>query len=240
MLSAASILLLLLIPPGIGIFAGYVTGGRLGQLTSLRFRVGWLLFLAAALQAAQYYFRAVRTLFEHDLGVPMLAIVFALVAVWLMVNVLDWPTPMQLAGAAISLGAALNGLVIMLNGRMPYSQAAARQAGLRPFLETPKNAPAGSGTVLRFLGDIIPVAPLHKIISPGDVFIVLGGSALIALAMRRTPYPRQSSRREEVNDASGDHVVTGALRGVFPRRDSPAALHDRRALRDGWMTSSRR
>lgn len=240
LLSAAGILLLLIIPPAVGVFAGYATGGRLGRLTSLRFRVGWLLFLAALLQAAQYYSRPVRTLFGRDLGVPMLAIVFVLVAVWLVVNVLDWPTPLRLAGAAISLGAALNGLVIMLNGRMPYSQAAARQVGLRPFLETPKNAPAGSGTALRLLGDIIPVAPLHKIISPGDVFIVLGGSALIAVAMRRTPYPRQSSRREEVNDASGDHAVTGALRGVLPRRDSPAALHDRRAWRDVLTTSSRR
>jgi hypothetical protein len=140
------------------------------------------------------------------------------------------------AGAAVALGAALNGLVILLNGRMPYSLAAARQAGLRLFLETPKNMPAGRGTVLRFLGDVIPVAPLHKIISLGDVFIVIGGISLIALAMRQTPNPYQFSLPEEVNDASGHHAATSALRGVLPRRHSRAALHDRRALRDGRVT----
>jgi hypothetical protein len=229
-------ILLLLIPPAIGVCAGFAAGGRLGRLASLRFRAGWLLLIAALIQVVQYYSRPVRILFTRDLGVPMLAIVFALVAAWLVVNFLGWSAPLRLAGAAISLGAVLNGLVILLNGRMPYSPAAARQVGLRPFLQTPKNAPAGGGTLLRFLGDIIPVAPLHKIVSLGDVFIVLGGSSLIALAMRRIPYPHQSPRQEEVNDVSSDHAAASALRGVLPCRDSRAALHDRRALRDGRLT----
>ena len=225
-------LFLLLIPPTAGVCAGYAAGGRLGRLASLRFRAGWLLFAAVLLQVAQYYSPPVRSLFTRDLGVPMLAVVFALVAVWLAVNSLVWSAPLRVAGAAVALGAALNGLVILLNGRMPYSLAAARQAGLRLFLETPKNMPADRGTLLRFLGDVIPVVPLHKIISLGDVFIVIGGISLIALAMRRTPNPYPSSRPEEVNHDSNDHAAAGALRGVLPRRDSRAALHDRRALRD--------
>lgn len=187
-MSAASVVLLL-IPPAVGVCAGYAAGGRLGRLTSMRFRAGWLLFLAALVQAAQYYAEPVRDLFEHRLGVPMLALVFALVAAWLLVNLLRWPTPFRLAGTVIVVGASLNGLVILLNGRMPYSLAAARQAGFRQGLETPKNMPAGSGTALRFLGDIVPVSPLHKIVSLGDVLIVLGGSLLIALAMRQTVVP---------------------------------------------------
>ena len=225
-------LFLLLIPPVAGVCAGYAAGGRLGRLASLRFRGGWLLFTAVLLQVTQYYCQPVRSLFEHDLGIPMLAIVFALVAVWLAVNSLVWSAPLRVAGAAVSLGAILNGLVILLNGRMPYSLAAARQAGLHRFLETPKNMPAGGGTLLRFLGDVIPVAPLHKIISLGDVFIFIGGISLIALAMRRTQNPYQSSQPKEVNDDSSDHAAASALRGVFPRRDSRTALHDRRALRD--------
>jgi hypothetical protein len=182
--SVASIILLLLIPSAAGVFAGYATGGRLARLTEIRFRASWLLLLAALFQAAQYYARPVRNLLEHRLGLPPLALVFALVATWLVVNLLQWPTAIRLAGAAIFLGAALNGLVILVNGRMPYSPAAAELAGIKPGLATPKNMPAGSGTRLGLLGDTFPVSPLHEVFSPGDAFIVLGGSSLIALAMR--------------------------------------------------------
>lgn len=183
-MSVASIILLLLIPSAAGVFAGYATGGRLARLTEIRFRASWLLLLAALFQAAQYYARPVRNLLEHRLGLPPLALVFALVATWLVVNLLQWPTAIRLAGAAIFLGAALNGLVILVNGRMPYSPAAAELAGIKPGLATPKNMPAGSGTRLGLLGDTFPVSPLHEVFSPGDAFIVLGGSSLIALAMR--------------------------------------------------------
>ena len=183
-MSVASIILLLLIPSAAGVFAGYATGGRLARLTEIRFRASWLLLLAALFQAAQYYARPVRNLLEHRLGLPTLALVFALVATWLVVNLLQWPTAIRLAGAAIFLGAALNGLVILVNGRMPYSPAAAELAGIKPGLATPKNMPAGSGTRLGLLGDTFPVSPLHEVFSPGDAFIVLGGSSLIALAMR--------------------------------------------------------
>ena len=183
-MSVASIILLLLIPSAAGVFAGYATGGRLARLTEIRFHASWLLLLAALFQAAQYYARPVRNLLEHRLGLPPLALVFALVATWLVVNLLQWPTAIRLAGAAIFLGAALNGLVILVNGRMPYSPAAAELAGIKPGLATPKNMPAGSGTRLGLLGDTFPVSPLHEVFSPGDAFIVLGGSSLIALAMR--------------------------------------------------------
>lgn len=176
---------LLLIPSAVGAAAGYVMGGRLLELTKIRFRALWLLFLAAFFQAAQYYIRPVRDLIEHRLGLPILGLVFALVAIWLVVNLLWWPTAIRLAAAAIFLGAALNGLVIAVNGRMPYSQAAAERAGIQPGITTPKNMPAGKDTKLEFLGDVVPVRPLHKAISPGDALIGLGASSLIAAAMRK-------------------------------------------------------
>lgn len=183
-MSATSIILLL-VPPGVGIFVGYATGGRIAQLRSIRLRAGWLLFLAALLQASQYYIEPIRNLFEHLLGIPMLAMVFALVSIWIVVNFLQWPATERISGSLISLGAALNGLVILLNGKMPYSTAAARQVGLRTDMFTPKNMPSGSNTVLRSLSDIIPVTPLHKIVSLGDILIALGGSSLISFAMQR-------------------------------------------------------
>jgi hypothetical protein len=79
----------------------------------------------------------------------------------------------------------LNGLVIALNGRMPYEPAVAAAVGLRPGLTTPKNEPVDADTRLPYLGDTIPIGPLHKVISLGDVLISGGAWAVVVLAMRR-------------------------------------------------------
>jgi len=55
-------------------------------LTTFRVRALWLLWLAAATQAAQYNLAGVRHLLEQRLGVPMLGIVFGFVLAWLAVN----------------------------------------------------------------------------------------------------------------------------------------------------------
>jgi hypothetical protein len=68
---------------------------------------------------------------------------------------------------------------------MPYSPAMAEAVGLHPGITTPKNEPSDAGTRLSFLGDTIPIAPLRKVISPGDVLISVGSCAVVVLAMRR-------------------------------------------------------
>jgi hypothetical protein len=86
----------------------------------------------------------------------MLALVFALAASWLAVNLLRWPKALRLAGTTIFLGAALNGLVILVNGRMPYSPTAAALAGIKPGpAAPPRPAPAArrpSAALPRCLG----------------------------------------------------------------------------------------
>lgn len=195
-------LLLLVAPPVAGVIVGYAAGGRLAQLRSIRVRALWLIWLAAAVQAAQYYAPAVRAVLEQGLGVPMLAIVFVLVLVWLAANVRRWPTAIRTAGAIIAAGALLNGLVIALNGRMPYDPAMAAAVGLRPGLTTAKNEPADATTRLAILGDTIPIAPLQKVISPGDVLIAGATVALVAFGMRRRiDQPERT--------ASVPHLTTG-------------------------------
>jgi hypothetical protein len=115
----------------------------------------------------------------------MLAPVFAIVLVWLAVNLRHRPVAIRLAGVAIALGAAMNALVIGLNGRMPYDPAASVAVGNAPGLEGPKNAPADAGTRLAPLGDIIAVPLVRKVASPGDVLISGGTVALVVLVMRR-------------------------------------------------------
>ena len=133
------------------------------------------------------------------MGVPMLIVVFAPVLIWLGINLRVWPTAIRVAGSVIALGAVLNGIAIAANGRMPYSPAMAEAVGLRPGLTTPKNEPVNTRTRLSLLGDTIPIAPLRKILSPGDVLISAGTCAVVALAMRRhrreEPVARQARDR---------------------------------------------
>ena len=114
----------------------------------------------------------------------MLAAVFAIVLLWVARNVVRWPRPMRLAAALVVAGALGNGLVIAANGRMPYAPRAAVRAHLPTTVVGPKNQPADDGTRLGFLGDVIPLPPLGKVLSAGDLLIAAGVSAAVAVAMR--------------------------------------------------------
>ena len=216
-------LLLLFAAPLIGVALGYLLGGRLRALRGLRIRALWLVWLAAGVQFTQSV-AGVRHFVEGTLGVPMIAVVFAIVLTWLGLNLPHWPRAIQLAGAVIVLGAALNWLAISLNGRMPYDPAAAAEAGLPAGAETPKNEPAHDRTRLGLLGDTIAVRSLHAVISPGDILIGAGTCALVVFAMRRR------------HDAPGE--VNHELE--TPRLDAPdvdnAASHDRRPHDRGQLT----
>ncbi|HEX5202850.1 MAG TPA: DUF5317 family protein [Actinoplanes sp.] len=196
-----SFFVLIVTPPIAGLLVGYLCGGRLSGFRSVRIRALWLVWVAAAVQFAQYFAPGVRHVVQDVAGVPMLALVFAIVFGWLAVNLRHWPAAIRVAGAAIVLGAAMNALVIGLNGRMPYDPAAADAVGSAPGLEGPKNAPAAAGTRLAPLGDVIPVPLVDKIASPGDVLIGGGTVALVVLAMRR-------GRRDHATPAPAAAPVT--------------------------------
>jgi len=175
---------LLATPVLVGVLVGYAVGGQLSNLLSVRLRGLWLLWLAAAVQAAQYHLPWLRRLLQDDLGIPMLAIVFAVVALWVAVNVMRWPRALQLAAGLIVLGAIGNGVVIAANGRMPYAPQAAVRAHLPATWTSPKNEPIDDGTRLAFLGDVISLPPLGEFISVGDVLIAAGVGAAVAMAVR--------------------------------------------------------
>jgi hypothetical protein len=86
---------------------------------------------------------------------------------------------MLLAG----LGLAMNVVVIFTNGAMPVSLVAADIAGVETSLtEGIGHEPMTSGTVLPWLGDVIPLPGLGVVISAGDVVLAAG---LATLAYRR-------------------------------------------------------
>ncbi|KGQ21053.2 hypothetical protein THFILI_08670 [Thermus filiformis] len=81
----------------------------------------------------------------------------------------------------VFLGLLLNTLVILVNGgHMPVSPEALVRVGLADWVELLKgqgdavHALLTEKTRLPFLGDVIPLARMRKVISPGDVLILLG------------------------------------------------------------------
>jgi hypothetical protein len=131
-----------------------------------------------------------------------------------------------MAGLTIVLGAAVNGLAIAANGRMPYDPAVAAAMGLRSGAETPKNEPAGAGTRLGFLGDTIPVPGLRTVVSPGDVLIGVGACTFVVLAMRRRPEQSAPTEEEVTHDSSAVPAADRPGR-VHAGQPGAAALHDR-------------
>src|SRR3954471_9746448 len=85
-----------------------------------RLRALWLLWLAAVVQVVQLVSE-----------LPLLAVVFGLVLVWLLVNGGGQPAAVRIGLGGVALGWAANGLAIVVNGgRMPYAPAAAAVVGL--------------------------------------------------------------------------------------------------------------
>ena len=184
-------LLVVGLPVLTGVAAGYLAGGRLRHLTALRLRVLWLPWCAAAIQLAQYRAAGLRHLLQDQAHLPMLAPVFVLMCLWVALNLPRRSRPLQAAGLTLLTGAALNGITIAVNGRMPYSRAAAAISGQAPghFSDGPKNMPATGSTHLAWLGDIIPVPTVHAVASIGDVFLLAGITVLLVVGMRQPPTP---------------------------------------------------
>jgi hypothetical protein len=175
--------MLFIAPLAIGVFVGYLAGGSLAGLMSTRLRALWLLWLAAAVQAVELYAHV----FGRDVRLPLLIVTVVLAGAWLAANLPGRPRAMKIAASAALAGGLVNGAAIAANGRMPYLPAAARTAGIAAGLATPKNVAAAPGSHLTALGDIIPVPPLHTIISIGDILIIMATIAIITFAMRAVP-----------------------------------------------------
>ena len=101
--------------------------------------------------------------------------------------------------AALGSGVVANVAVMAANGGMPVSARALRAAGAPAALDVArghlyKHVPLTHGTVLRFLGDVIPVRAFHMVMSAGDV-VMLVGILLVAWAGTR-PSPRTARTRQ--------------------------------------------
>jgi hypothetical protein len=161
---------------------GYATGGRLGNLADVRFRLPWLGLLAIALQFVPVQGRA---------GDLVLAISFVLLLVVAVAN-------LRLPGfALILIGLGLNFLVIASNHGMPVSReaiVASGQAGTIGELETvadPKHHLMSADDHLTVLADVIAIPPpIRQAVSVGDLAALAGTMWFVIGAMHHVPQVR--------------------------------------------------
>ncbi len=163
----------------IGLVAGFLLGGRLDRLASVRFRLGWLAVAALLVQLALFSPAADGLSTEVIRGAYLGSI--ALVGAVILANIRLPGVPLIVLGGAANLAAILaNG------GAMPASPGALAALGI----EVSGNSASVvvERPALEPLTDLFAMPawlPLANVFSVGDVLIGLGVAISITAAMRR-------------------------------------------------------
>lgn len=169
----------------IGVTVGYLMGGRLRGIGSLRLRGLWLVWLPVFASLP----------WTDDLSGRLGSAVMpasAAIGAFLIGNALLQRAGIQIALAVMALGWLLNGAVVVVNGGMPvpheFLTDAKPLAGLYEVagMHLAPHVPISPFTRLPWLGDVLRVRTPGVIVpfSIGDVLLVVGTILLITLAMR--------------------------------------------------------
>jgi hypothetical protein len=181
--------MLLLVALVIGLVAGIAAGGKLGNMANLSFRWPWLVVVALVVREL-----TVLSPLGRIEGVQYLyvAALTALVA-WTA-----WHASRLRGAWIVALGAALNLIVVIVNGaRMPVAPALAGH--LVDLGHIGQYVLMGGGTNLSWLGDWIGVpGPLGGAYSPGDVVIALGIATVAFFGTRQ-----RSAAATKLDETSG-------------------------------------
>ena len=168
-----------------GAAVGLVRGGRPRRLLALGLR--WTPLVWACL-AAQLLLGGTPD-GPHPL-VRDLAVVasYAGTGVWLAVNAASHAGGVRAGFAVVLAGWLLNVVPMALNDGMPVSTAARRAIGAEEQRIAEgslwKHVPASRATRVAWLGDVVPVDPVHVVISVGDIVLLAGLGAVVASALR--------------------------------------------------------
>jgi hypothetical protein len=149
---------------------------RTGGLSALNLRATPLVFAGLALQ-----FAPALGAYPKSALIPGLLASYALIALWLVVNVRLQRGVYRGAFALLAAGWLLNFIPIAANRGMPVSAWASAKASAPNIPHRGamvKHVVADSSSPARVLGDVIPVAPLHAVISFGDIVLALGVAAI--------------------------------------------------------------
>lgn len=176
--------MILVLSIGLAIAIGLVTGGSLGRLARISFRLGWLTFVALGIQIGAVYVREPAWLASTLLVISYLLLVAVVVA------------NLRLPGlAALGLGLLANMAAITANGGyMPVAPEAVAQAGLQKLVTVTDAGIRVFGskdivlstaeTRLWILGDILVLKhPFPTIFSIGDLLLAVGAFWFIYAAL---------------------------------------------------------
>lgn len=237
---------------GAGILLAWAAGADLRRLGEVRFRHGWLIAVAFALQLAVF-------------AIPWTA--HALAGATVTVHVVSYGLLLGFAAANLrqpgfvvaALGLASNTLAIFLNhGRMPVALSVWRSTGRASGAITEtghynNNVLASAHTHLAFLGDVLPLpaaVPLANAFSVGDLLLLVG--AIVFVRRRCTRMPATDSADAPRLPWQTRHTRLGASfreRGNTAGMERPAPLtvsevadqlgcsedHVRTLIRDGEL-----
>ena len=173
------------------------TKGSFGRLGALHFSVLWLLYLGLAIQIVLEVVDFPKDRVEN-LGFAMLLLSYVAILGFCVAN-------RNLKGMLIiTVGVALNVLVITLNQGMPTKDDVHDRNGREvhvPIEQTVKHRPEDNDTVLSFLGDVIsaPGFPNQQF-SVGDIVIALG---IVDLCFEGSRVPRRRDRRRPAEAQQG-------------------------------------
>jgi chromate transport protein ChrA len=159
-----------------------LTRGSFERLSRIRLRALWLLLVALVAQIALEFVDIPEERLD-DLGYALLLGTYVLILVFCLIN-------RRLAGMAIvTLGIALNVLVIALNQGMPTKDDVVERNEREvrvPIERTVKHRPEEPDDQLPFLGDVLSVPGIpNQQFSIGDVIIGIGVADICFEASRR-------------------------------------------------------
>lgn len=196
--------MVLLIAIAVALVIGLATGGSLANAGGLRIRLLPVLVAALLIQVAIFTPIAGRWDITHRIG-PYIHIGTLFAVLFVMFRNLHIP-----GMKIIIVGAALNALVITVNGGfMPSPESALERAGRLERVRQEEARQQGESYVLSnskiadddtrlpFLGDAIAIperVPLSNVISIGDILIAIGAiTAIVRVMHRKQDAPREPS-----------------------------------------------
>ena len=182
-----------------GILAGFLVGGRLQGLSTLRFRWAWVFMLGLAVQLVLFSDFVTERIGEA--GVPIYVGSTLAVAAVIAMNLWIRGMPIVLLGAISNLAA-----IIANGGYMPASIDAMESLG-KPVKGGYSNSSFVPDPALPWLTDVFALPawlPFSNVFSVGDILIGLGVVVVIATAMR-TPVAKAPDLAPAIpNLTSGD------------------------------------
>ena len=208
-----------LIVVGVAVVVSWLRGGRLRRVGQADLAHAWLLFAGLGVQVVADILGPQGVVAPGVVYVLLLASQLGVLG-WVALN---WHRPGMVL---VFVGFLMNAVVIGANGGMPVDPEAIRAIGLAGVHVDPgKHVAMAADTVLPWLGDRYPLAPIKTIISLGDMVLAAGLLPLVHHLMTfRTPVERRGGVRPDARAAPRPAPAADPQPALFASRDDAPQL----------------